>query len=814
MTRPGSRARRLACVLLCALLALATTGAPAAEIAASTTDQTKLLTEWTAAADQAREVIASEDATDEDLAQLRGRLEAGREEARAMIAAVNDRLRPLDEQLAALGPVPENAPEDPTVAKLRGDLQQRIADARAAQASAQLAETRFSTLLNDLAALNRMRLRELLLLRGPLPLTPGPWLSAATDFARLARDIRAEVAASLDNAAQRSSALSRAPLAALAFFSGIAILVVFRRMVEGWAERQASRPGAPRSVVVTTAIMVTLARLALPATAIALLGFGLQQSGLLGPKLDALMASSGLSLAYLVGAYALTQAFYAPSAPALRLSGLDDLGARRAQRGAMGLAATLAIDTALIAAQPLDLFSRQSLVAINFTLIAFGGCWFWDLRQVYTRAAGQREAPMVAETGDADPDEDARPISAQLGWLLRRGAGLATFAGPALALLGYFAAARMAMYPPIKTAAILGAAALVFAIARDITDSVAVQNGRPEAPRGSALRLIPITTGFALFLAAMPLLALAWGTSVADLRMVGRMLLEGFQIGGVRISPVAFLTFAFVFAIGYVLTRFVQRLLRGTVLPELGVSAAGRSALTAGVGYVGMIGAALIAISATGLDLSNLAILAGALSVGIGFGLQTIVNNFVSGIILLLERPIKIGDWIKVAAVEGTVRKINVRSTEIQTFDRQTYIVPNSDLISSSVINYTHTNLTGRLTVQVGVAYDSDPRQVEKILREVGLAHPLTMRRPGPEVLFRSFGASAIEFELRVFLRDVTQILIVSSDLHYAIFERFRQAGIEIPYSEHNLWLRNIDEVADALRGPRAPSRLPGEKSA
>jgi len=320
--------------------------------------------------------------------------------------------------------------------------------------------------------------------------------------------------------------------------------------------------------------------------------------------------------------------------------------------------------------------------------------------------------------------------------------------------------------------------------------------------------------GFVLAIAALPVLALIWGADTTDLRSLLRIFADGFAIGDMVISPLDFAAFALVFAVGYVITRMAQGLLATAVLPLTRFDAGAKAAITAGFGYVGIILAALVAVSTTGLDLSNLAIVVGALSVGIGFGMQNIVNNFISGVILLIERPIKPGDWIELASGMGYVKNINVRSTEIQTFDRATLIVPNAELISGPVTNWTHSNLNGRLKVPVGVAYGTDPRQVETILTEIAKAQPMLLRSPVPYVLFRGFGADALEFELRGVLRDVNWILNVTSDINFEIVRRFAEAGIEIPFAQRDLHLKNADElgrsIGAAIRGePGRPEDTP-----
>ena len=256
-------------------------------------------------------------------------------------------------------------------------------------------------------------------------------------------------------------------------------------------------------------------------------------------------------------------------------------------------------------------------------------------------------------------------------------------------------------------------------------------------------------------------------------------------------------------------TRMLQRTLNEKVFPRTRFDMGVRNSLSMALGYVGFAIAMLIGINALGLDLSNLAIIAGALSVGIGFGLQAIVNNFVSGLILLVERPVKVGDWVIVGGYEGTVKRISVRATEIETFDRQSVIIPNSELISSAVGNWTHKDRLCRIIIDVGVAYGSDTAKVREVLLACAEANPHVLKQPAPYVLFRNFGDSSLDFQLRCFLTDIDYFLRVPSDLRFTIDEAFRKESIEIPFPQRDLHVKSVGELPQALAEGRTESAAP-----
>jgi small-conductance mechanosensitive channel len=321
------------------------------------------------------------------------------------------------------------------------------------------------------------------------------------------------------------------------------------------------------------------------------------------------------------------------------------------------------------------------------------------------------------------------------------------------------------------------------------------------------------------WLAGLSLLAIWGAAGYATLQLLGnaevaeRMLAHLFNdsivVGGLRIAPFRIGVGVFWFAALVTFTRWFGNKLEHGWLPRTGIEPGTREAVATVFSYLAFIVAALIAVVSAGFDLSKLAIVAGALSVGVGFGLQDIVKNFVSGLVLLFERPVRSGDYITVGHTSGFVRKVRIRSTEIETWDRESIIVPNSDLLSNHVKNLNLRDDFGRISVAVGVAYGSDTAQVKQLLIEAANAHELTVKEgehdsvPGPRVFFMAFGDSALQFELRVFIAPVVRWPQVASDLRFDIDAAFRSAGIVIPFPQREVWLRAPEPDPPAPATPR-----------
>ena len=252
------------------------------------------------------------------------------------------------------------------------------------------------------------------------------------------------------------------------------------------------------------------------------------------------------------------------------------------------------------------------------------------------------------------------------------------------------------------------------------------------------------------------------------------------------------LLLVFLFASVIIVERILQRLLIRRFLSKTRLQPSLQYGLSRIFGYTLIAIGFYVAFQAVGFDLSSLAIIAASLGVGVGFGLQNIINNFVSGIIILAERPISIGDRIDVAGVAGRVTKIQLRSTTVVTNDNITMIVPNADFISNTVTNWSHGDPKVRIRVPVGVAYGSDLKLLQRLLLEAAEEHPKALRDPSPVVLFTEFGDSSLNFELGVWTQEMTATPIhFTSQMNFIIEQKLRENDIEIPFPQRDLHVRS-----------------------
>ena len=618
------------------------------------------------------------------------------------------------------------------------------------------------------------------------PLSPGRWSTAPASFSETFVHARNETGVAIET--NRDRFLSLRDLPATVFYLFIAVVLLARG--RGWMVRltgivQGDMADARAGF---RGFLMSLGQLLLPIVGIAFLIEALSASGLLGFR-GQLVADALIPIGV---------AFFVARWLALRLLPkvrkrqgflqIADENARQVRRYGVILAIVWGLNRLLISLANFEDYSAATLGVLQFPLVVIGGIVLVRFGQVLRKSVS---------TSSNSVGEEWNFRNSGVGFF---GLGLMAIGvlGPLAAALGFGPAGATAVFSATLTLALLALVIILAGVQRDLY--ALIRHKDDESARQS---LMPVLVSFMLVLLSLPVLALIWGARFTDLTEMWTRFQEGVSLGDVRISPAAFLTFAIVFAIGYMATRLLQSTLRTSILPKTGIDAGGQSAIVSGLGYAGIFLAAVIAISTAGIDLSSLAIVAGALSVGIGFGLQNIVSNFVSGIILLVERPITEGDWIAVGGHEGTVRNISVRSTRIETFDRSDVIIPNADLVSGAVTNYTRGNSVGRAVVSVGVAYGSDTRRVHEILSEAALVHPLVYDDPPPGVHLVEFGADSIDFQIRAVLRDVNYVLTVKSEIMHEINRRFAEEGIEIPFAQRDVWLRN----PEVLPGPAKPGR-------
>ncbi|MGL4489643.1 MAG: mechanosensitive ion channel family protein, partial [Rhizobiaceae bacterium] len=366
------------------------------------------------------------------------------------------------------------------------------------------------------------------------------------------------------------------------------------------------------------------------------------------------------------------------------------------------------------------------------------------------------------------------------------------------ALLGYVGLSRFVTQQIVVTGAILVTIYLGFKSAQSLSgegafvkshtgDFLRTRYGLSDVSLDRIGVLFSIVVNFVTVAIGVPLILLQWRFQWEDIRSWIVAAFNGFTVGSMTISLVGVITGIVTFFVIILITRWFQKWLDGNILSRGKIDSGVRHSIKTSFGYAGIGIALLLGISAAGIDLSSLALVAGALSLGIGFGLQNIVSNFVSGLILLAERPFKVGDWIVAGTTEGIVRKISVRATEIETFQRLTVILPNSELINAAVGNWTHRNKLGRVDIPISVAYNSDPGKVQEILLEIASANAMVLKTPEPFVLFKAFGASSLDFELRVHTNDITQSPLVQNAVRFEVMERFKLEHIEIPYPKTDI---------------------------
>lgn len=781
-------------VLLCLLAA---TAFPAAAQPAGGASATAALTptDWTAALAPITRQLRDPRMDDEGFAALRADLDRLRVHATTERDQFKQAATATQSQLDALGPAPASGQprEAAAVTESRRQLAVRLQSTQDSAKQAELALTRIIALQDEVADEARRQFTRQLLYRGVSPFNPDFWRSGFDDIAAIAPQVT-EIPARWW-AADQGRRPGQSTLLQIVIVIAVAgvLLIPTQRWLSRHYGIQADIDN-PSPVRRTIAAFTVLLRYTAMPLAVLWAAYGVLLGndwlgGLVGGMV--LMLMQAVSIALL--AYGLGQATLAPGHSAWALIPLPKPERARLLRRTAAIAIGMILLAVLVAPSrvPDFGFAGRNMVIAAAALflfvanLAFSDPWLWR----------------------ALPDS-WRPLRLLAGLIF----GLNLIALVAL-LMGYYGAAAFLSYGLLGSALTLGAYALVRIAIRDGLANLAESpDSRFRIWRQSLGLSGPLSTtshlllgllaDILLFVLLLAGLAVSWGVSRATLISYTLELFYGVTIGPVTISLGNILAALVVLVIGVGVTRLLSGGLNTRLEQQSGIDPGVRNSMVTGLTYAGYLLAIVAGVGVVGLDLSNLAIIAGALSVGIGFGLQNIVNNFVSGLILLIERPVKVGDWVVVGSREGYVRRINVRSTEIETFPRASVIIPNSELISQSVMNWTHRNRLGRIDIQLNLSYAADLEKAREVLLKCLTEHPDILSMPAPQVIFREFGAGTLQFALRGHISDVEKRHVIESDLRFAIHKALKESGVGLPYGGPNtLFLGDIERLEKALGG-------------
>jgi potassium-dependent mechanosensitive channel len=667
-----------------------------------------------------------------ELTAYRDELKQIRGEAKDLANRLPTPLDAAKAQLNLLGPAPGagQPPEPEQIAHSRAELDYRLGLLSAAEAGTKSANLRIDHLFNTIEDIRRRNFASILLQPIPGVYAYETW-SRLPDYVPMALErLRDLVGAWWEGVADGQEVARNGVEASLLFLALSFASWRGVRRLRHW-QGDCEPPFWRRA---SSAAGVVLLR-ALPVTAPVVFAYAmLAAEQRLPDRLDWLFYVTAQMAVIIFTVAALVTTTLAPRAPAWRLIPVSDAGARRLcgliilLAFVYGLTTLLYTITRLVQAP----FALTIAVALPSSLLLAG------------LIVAILRTPLGSETAAAPSMRLFRAVRAVV-WII-------VAAIVACALAGYLPLARFLAQQLVVTGSILALIYLLLlwvdGFAKIVTDDNAVgsrwleERGQLERSRREQLALpISLLLKLAVLVLSVPFIMLQWGYTWPDIQDWYRQLFFGFHIGNTQVTFGALLASIIVFGLGYAAARLFQGWLDVQVLQPSGISGGVRHSIRTGVGYVGILIAALAAFSYAGFNLSSLAIVAGAFSIGIGFGLQNLVNNFVSGLILLAERPIRVGDLVVVGGEEGYVRKISVRSTEIETFDRAHVLIPNSSFVSDKVKNWTLRNSVRRVAISVGTAYACNPRQVREVLLKVARNNPDVLHTPEPVVDLREFGA-------------------------------------------------------------------------
>ncbi|PXW55022.1 DUF3772 domain-containing protein [Methylobacterium sp. B4] len=738
-----------------------------------------------------------------DLTRARDGLDGLADRLRAIIDLLGPRLEAARERLEQIGPKPKEGAEGEEVARERAEREQAVNDIDGTQRLAKSLLVQSDQIVDQISNRRRAAFTRGLLERSSSLFSPDLWMRVAADIPRDVSSLQTGLEDTV-SLFRRNGSLWNLLVLGLAFGLSFALYFGRRNIAPALGRRDISVTNPSRRAKLLGAWRVLLLG-TLPAVAGSYaIYYALDATELLPARYLPVASAILGGIAFIAFVEATADALLAVNKPAWRPAPVSDAAAWRITALAVSIAvvitvskSTEALNSAIYAALPISIATRGIGAVTAALLLAIGLHRFADTAEKEEECFG----PYVGTETSANVGGPLR----LLGWV-----AVAVIA--AAPLVGYVALSAFLVDQLIWTASILvllwllivSADVLIGGSLCEETRIATTLQANTGLRKRSLNQIAVIVTGFArvLLIAVAALLALApWGLDSTDVFSSVRTAFFGFKVGDVTISLSAIAFGIGILVLGVFITRGVQRWLENTYLPATDLDAGLRNSISTVAGYVGFLLALALSFSYLGLSLEKLTIVAGALSVGIGFGLQSIVNNFVSGLLLLWERPIRVGDQVLIGDSEGIVKRISVRSTEIQTFDRSAVIVPNSNLISGIVKNRVRGDRTGRVIISVNVLRNQDPVRAAEMMVECARAHPDVLKEPPPRVVFKKIGDPFLEFELIALVSDVNFGQKVQSDLNFSVFKTLADAAFIPPMGPASSFItvQGLEPVRDAL---------------
>ncbi|WP_313160634.1 DUF3772 domain-containing protein [Stenotrophomonas sp.] len=727
------------------------------------------------------------------LKTLSDRALAVQRDAKAARDALDPQLKQVDGRLAQLGEVPEGATEARDIAQQRKAMTQQRADVASAIARANLLADNAKQLSADIEKMRVTQFSEELARKVNSPLSPSLWRQFAT---HVPADIHRLVLLYRQGETTARKAIARhgwsAPLTGLV----LALLMFFplRLWLRALGRRYAASERAPDGRLRRSGLAVWLLAVGtlLPGFAAVVLVASLESIGAIPPRLQQLALH--FQVATFVAAFitALSACLLVPKRPSWRLLALDDSAAWRLRKYAWGAGGLTFIGILLVEINRASRTSEITTVAVDglvaITYMALIIAILVSLARLHRRQAAEAAAKLDAQEGDGKP----KGVPRRSGWIvLARVAGHVVVAAAVIAtLLGYLNFALFVAQQLVWGAVVLLAASLLLKFADDLATTMLSPNSRvgqtivlTTGLSGARVEQAGVLLSAVLRIGVILLAVLALAVPFGNLNaFYGGLdaLSGGLKIGETTLKPSSVVYALLVFLVVWAVMQAFQRWLTETYLPKTELDAGARNSISTVTRYLGIIAAVLWGLTALGIGFEKLALVVSALSVGIGFGLQAITQNFVSGLILLAERPVKIGDWVKLGDQEGDIKRISVRSTEIQVGDKSTLIVPNSELITKTIRNMTMGNAQGRIQIQFSVPLSTDVAAVRQILLDTYAAHVAVLADPAPSVFIDSIANGQIAINSFAYVSGPRAVYGVRSDLYFNMLQSFAAAGIAL----------------------------------